>query len=101
MDQFSQDSGLVTRAGTDLKDAIIFSQFKGLGHLSHNIRLGYGLAFSDGKGKISVRLVLQCLTDKKVARNLSHRFEHPLIIDTTGLDLGTYHLFPEASKFHI
>jgi hypothetical protein len=62
--------------------------------------LGYGLAFTYGEWKISVSLVLQGFTYKKMTGSLAHSLKDPQVMDTTGVDLRGHHIFPEASKLH-
>jgi hypothetical protein len=92
--KFGEYGCLVTRTGSYLKDTIIWGHLKGLGHLGDNIRLRNSLTLTNGKGEVSIGLILQGLAYKKMPGNLAHSLKDPVIMDTTGFDLGIHHLFP-------
>ena len=69
--QFRQNRRLVPRASADLQDPLFPSEPKRICHIGNDVRLGNGLAVTDGERAVGVGLLLFSVRDKLIAWDLS------------------------------
>jgi hypothetical protein len=60
-------------------------------HEGHDIRLGNGLAVSDGQGGIAVSPRTHGFWNELMARHMEHRVQHAHVMDVAGPELFIDH----------
>ncbi len=80
--ELGQQSGLVSRAGSDFENGLLGEQIEYFQHESNDVGLRNGLTFANGEGVVVIRLKVVGLGDELVTGYASHGCEHALIANT-------------------
>ena len=81
--KLGEHRGLVTRTGPDFQHAVRRLGIQLFGHEGNDVRLGNGLAITDGQGAVLVSPGLEFRRDEFVAGNLAQGGQHARVGDAT------------------
>ena len=89
--QLGEHRGGVPGAGTDIEHALVTGETQQLARRRDDQGLGDRLAETDRQRPVDVRLPLQLRRDEQLARNATHRSQHPLVADPAAAQLTLDH----------
>jgi hypothetical protein len=90
-DQFGEQSGDVTGAGSDFENLVGGRELERFEHARDDVRLRDGLAVTDGERMILVSLASVSFKDEFVAGHPKHGLENARVSDASGPELGIDH----------
>ena len=89
--QVGKHRRLITGSGADLEDALAAARRERLSHQRDDVRLGDGLAASDGERRVVIRFVGEVRRQKPFARDPRQACEHAPALDAARGDLARDH----------
>ena len=96
--KFREQSGDVAGTGANFENLVVGRELEGLQHEGNDVRLGDGLAVSDGKRMIFVGLGAVRFRDKFVAGDAKHGVEDARVGNPTGPELGVDHKLTSGGR---
>ena len=96
--QFSQHGGLIAGAGADLQHPRVRGEAEKIGHAGHHVRLGDGLAQSDGEWAVVIGRPALGGGHEQMAGDLLHGCQHPLVDEAATTELVLDHAVTEVGE---